>query len=463
MNLKLLMMVAKISTSIMYRLPNEDVTSKFSRKLAIEFQMNDSVGRESTMDPFANKDITKILGKPQRDRLSLLHNVNKPVRHSPSPVDIKHGDDRSKSGFPQITSITPGPEYNIPTTLSDAAKSIPLAVRWAHERPQTVQESKRDAMKSLRTTQLSESLHVTEPPASFTSWDATAPKLAAGTGRGELFGPSTSGAAPHSPPIHMPKTADRFTVFHWEQKKRLERQAVELTAGNDTSRTKPPPPSENRTETSNHEDKWANEHKSLLSRMGINGTARADATLRRQKAVPGPNFSSMPGRNAPSSFHYKYEVADVSYDPKVPLRTGSAAVSFKKSSGRAVSAKPYIETANRCLEYTSLAKFHERQKIRARTSPFALPDQSNDPSADDELRVYDDLAMHPESLRQPSLVSSKKFKNTPDIALFSDRADAPLQHVLGANAKKYLTKSMAGEDGTREKKKKLENEGGAEL
>jgi hypothetical protein len=440
--------------------PNEDVTSKYKHKIAVEFQMNDSVGRDSTMDPFANRDITKILGKPVRDRMAILFNTEKPTRHSPSMVDIQHGDNRAKSGFPQLKSTTPGPEYDIPSTLSATGTTISHAARWQGDRPLSVHVAKRDAAKDLRSTQLSETLQLQEQPASFTSWDASVPKLSALTSRGELFGAAPNGRPPvggvsHALPANMPKAADRFTVFHWEQKKRLEKQAVELTAANDTARSKQTPHAESQTDIGNREEKWTAERKHLLTRMGIEGGSRAEASKRmHRKIVVAPSFSSMPGRNAPVPFHTRLQLTDTSYDPKKPARSRSAGLSFSKSSGRGASAKPYVDIANRCLEYTSLVKFHERQKIRARTSPFALPEQDTDnrqgkAEEEVELRVYDDLAMHPESLRQPTLVPSKKFKKAPDMALYCDRADATLQHVLGPNLKKY---AVAAEEGSQKKK-----------
>ena len=438
--------VRKVPIQEKMYMSNEDVTSKYNKKLVVDFQLADCVGRDSTMDPFANKDITKILGKPQRDRMSLLDNVKKPARHSPSLVDIVHEEDRGKKGFPQMTSISPGPIYDVPSTLSDASRTIGSATRWPQDRPHTVQESKREAMKALRTSQLTESLKITQPPASFVSWDTSAPKLALFSGRESA---ST---------LPVPRTVDRFTVFHWEQKKRLEKQAVDLTAG-EIQRSKPPTPSDHATETSNVDDKWTREHKSLLSRMGIAGTTRRD-TQKRRHNVHGPDFAATVGRDAPCSFHTKITTTDVTYDATRPPTRSTGTVSFKSFSGRATSAKPFVETAQRCIEYNSLARFHERQKIRARTSPFALPDQPNESAAEDDRRVYDDLTMHPESLKQPVLVNTKKFHGAPDIALFSDRADSTLADVLGPNAKKYLQRSNArmGENNKKTKKNQEHSE-----
>lgn len=80
-------------------MPSE-ASSKFSKRLARDIYLSNDIGRDANVDPFVNRDITKIFGDPRKlDRgATTLSFADKPLpRHSASPVSMQRGTSRTAS------------------------------------------------------------------------------------------------------------------------------------------------------------------------------------------------------------------------------------------------------------------------------------------------------------------------------------------------------------------------------
>lgn len=462
--------------------PSEDATSKFPKRLARDIILSNDIGRDTKVDPFAQRDITKLFGDHQRiDRgLTTVCFSDKPkLRHTPSPVDMvkETGRERKKSIMKAGDDDAPvdGGKYNPthPSLTASAKVSFTKDSRWRELRQPTTAQLRKEVIVKQKMMQLEAELQRAnvslEPPPMLQRPDVQ-----------HVPGFAGYSSRPQSSMVAASRLADvdRFTVFPWERKNRLEKKAVELEklqaasgspahghsgsgAGATTARhtnasgrggfTTHRSTHTGGSESAHEEDeRWQAERKMLLQKMGLAtgpGAKRFDKASRKKQSIRGADFSSTVSRDGQKLFFHQPapEVGDLSYHPNHGSTTRARALSAdvriaRYSSRDAVQTRrPFTETVDNILQFENLLRFHQRQKLRAKESVFALPDQeAQQGDLDQQLSTItkaDDFNLHPESIRPPQRsFYPERQAHSPSIFLYSDRPGSTVAKVVGGAA-----------------------------
>ncbi|CUG89815.1 Hypothetical protein, putative [Bodo saltans] len=225
------------------------------------------------------------------------------------------------------------------------------------------------------------------------------------------------------------------------------------------------------------EERWKAERTLLIQRMGLggagNGGANRNGRKKKEAAPRGADFTSLASRSAPMWHQPRgQEINDLMYSPATTVTSNARAHSANvrignySSRNKAATNKPFVDVAEKILQFENLVKFHDRQKLNAQRSVFALPQEFSDgdddfaddgsgeglltagssspnkkkkknKKKDDEdeepiLSRIDDVALHPESTRPPQRgLFSPQVSSSPSLFLFADRSDTTISHVLG--------------------------------
>lgn len=310
---------------------------------------------------------------------------------------------------------------------------------------------------------------------------------------------------------HLANPMERFTVLPWDQaKSKLGGKAVELglppksTGGAGAGGARPSTTTAGGTKpiltqrsaitisTSDNleeeEERWKSERTLLIQRMGLAGGTGAKRDRRKKQTQRGADFSSTASRAAPL-WHQWHQVGIVSQDLMYTTsiagtsraRVKSAEVRLGNYSSRnaTTTRQPFVENTERILQFENLAKFHKQQKLNAKRSVFALPEdpvleddapssvmspggsrrkstkspQRGGSGAEEELSRVNDFSLHPETARAPLRgLYSSAMSSSPSLFFFSDRSDASIGHVLGGarqvtSASRRKPGNEAGGDG----------------
>jgi hypothetical protein len=488
--------------------PSEDATSKFPKKLSRDIYLSNDIGRDPNVDPFVSRDITKIFGdarKLERGTTTLSYAEKPKLRHSPSPVSMLKSTGRgaaavgSRSGTPCEGSYTP--------QLQESQNTItfPKDVRWGEDRAQSAAMQRKEVVSRQRAMELDVALQrarvdLNPPPLIIVPDARNAPHIGKYSGR---RGDKTVNERQLAAPI------ERFTVMPWDaSRSKLAKKSVHLqlpptvpttanAAGNSSSRPPPlahggggaftgrpggkPMLSTQRSMATSEsmeeeEERWKTERTLLIQRMGLGGAgangANRNGRKKKEPTPKGADFSSLASRSAPMWNQPRaQEIHDLMYSPSTTVTSNARAHSANvrignySSRNKAATNKPFVDVADKILQFENLLKFHDRQKLNAQRSVFALPqefsdgdDDLGDDSAaaeggitggssspnkrtkshkcgdDDEpmLSRIDDVALHPESTRPPQRgLFSPQVASSPSLFLFADRSDTTISHVLG--------------------------------
>jgi hypothetical protein len=453
---------------------NEDVTSKFPNKLARDIYLSNDIGRDPNVDPFTTRDITKIFGdarKLERGATTLCYADKPKLRHSPSPVNMMKLTGRNtpggtRSGTPCEGNYTPK-ELEAKTVISFTKDA-----RWGEERSMNAAMLRREVVRKQKAMELGVALQrarVDLNPPPMISKPNTNKTPAIGNYSGRKMDTLMQEK-------HLAQPFERFTTLPWEaHKAKLAKHAVQLNlpTGGGAPVTKPSVTftggggtqtgrsvgksltyrSVGTSEGEEEEERWKAERALLIQRMGLGAGGSNRDRKKKQHIQKGADFASLAPRAAPMWNQPRgKETHDLMYKPSHDLTSNSRAHSATVRLGSYASRenletrRPFIDVADRILQFENLVKFHERQKLNAKRSVFALPEErvtdDDDERAGEKgrrgmtvelgLSRIDDFSLHPESTRPPQRgLYAPQMSTSPSLFLYSDRPDTAISQVLG--------------------------------
>lgn len=474
-------------------------TSKFPKKLFRDVFMATDIGRDSPFDPFKNGDITALFASKKERSAGLMYFAQKPLRRCPAPVNYAKMPDPRK-GLQRIRPAITDALYDPPLPPTTHNVVIPTSPRFPVQarkgvhscRNNAPMESAKPKGESGERAKLKRKVSVDFLDGTFVDADALK-KLATDKPR-ELFADTEAReGASHAPTFRLmagrePKSNPAkggsgsprrklYTVFPWENGAKQDKRATTAPAPTPhASPTKVANPQMDRSEVSASpaspaspskveedakgiekalqdldEEEWGKARKALIARYGLVTGGGRKERLRRKPKSKGLDFTGQPGRNAPMSWATPHmQPRDVTYDVNFGQLTKErkvlANVHLGRYANRSSNSAPYLETANRVMEYTHLLRFHKKKQIEAQRSALALPGSHSSQGLNERpLTAADDLWCHNASLYAPVSVVTRLLPGNPDLALYADRADEPLSAVLGGDRKRYERAAKASD------------------